>query len=374
MNMSHQLRTPMNTILGFSESLLTDENATLEMVKEDSKNIKLASRRLLDLINSILDISKLESDKEVVNNRDYNLDTVIYDLSSNINSKIDKENLMFTINANENCPNNLNGDDYKLSKVLNIFLTNAVNYTNYGEVSINISSKQIDNDNHEFTFHIKNTGHAMKTENFERSFEDLIKLNTNSNNDIDADTLKIIVAKELLNKLNGTVEFINETGQGTQYIVKLTQKVTSPGELGNIREKIQTVHEETYQKVDLQGKKVLIVDDGKVNSIVLERLLKPYNLEIKTTSNPRDGVDKATYEDYDMIFVNDQMEDMTGKEFINKLQSTGNKLPPIIGLKILSDETQNENKYFDELMCPIEKRELNKIIKKYLRKEVKYDI
>ena len=363
MNMSHQLRTPMNTILGFSESLLTDENATLEMVKEDSKNIKLASRRLLELINSILDISKLESDKEVVNNRDYNLDTVIYDLSSNINSKIDKENLMFTINANENCPNNLNGDDYKLSKVLNIFLTNAVNYTNYGEVSINISSKQIDNDNHEFTFHIKNTGHAMKTENFERSFEDLIKLNTNSNNDIDADTLKIIVAKELLNKLNGTVEFINETGQGTQYIVKLTQKVTSPGELGNIREKIQTVHEETYQKVDLQGKKVLIVDDGKVNSIVLERLLKPYNLEIKTTSNPRDGVDKVTYEDYDMIFVNDQMEDMTGKEFINKLQSTGNRLPPIVGMILNIDILDKTHKYDNILYCPIEYRELTKIIK-----------
>jgi CheY-like chemotaxis protein len=270
---------------------------------------------------------------------------------------------MFTINANENCPNNLNGDDYKLSKVLNIFLTNAVNYTNYGEVSINISSKQIDNDNHEFTFHIKNTGHAMKTENFERSFEDLIKLNTNSNNDIDADTLKIIVAKELLNKLNGTVEFINETGQGTQYIVKLTQKVTSPGELGNIREKIQTVHEETYQKVDLQGKKVLIVDDGKVNSIVLERLLKPYNLEIKTTSNPRDGVDKVTYEDYDMIFVNDQMEDMTGEEFINKLQSTGNRLPPIVGMILNIDILDKTHKYDNILYCPIEYRELTKIIK-----------
>ena len=76
---------------------------------------------MLDLVNSILDISKLESEKEVLNNQDYNLDTVIYDISSNINSKIDKENLVFSINANENCPNNLNGDDYKLSKILNIF-------------------------------------------------------------------------------------------------------------------------------------------------------------------------------------------------------------------------------------------------------------
>ena len=362
MNMSHQLRTPMNTILGFSESLLLDDNASLEEVREDSKNIKLSSKRLLELINSILDISKLESNKEVLNNEDYNLDTLIYDLSSHINSKIDKENLIFSINANENCPNNLYGDDYKLAKVLNIFLSNAVKYTNYGEVSLNVSSKQIDNENHEFVFHIKNTGHAMKTENFERSFEDLIKLNSDTNNDIDADTLKIIVAKGLLNIINGKVEFINEPGQGTQYIITITQKVTSPGELGNIREKIQTKHAITYQELNLLGKKALIIDDTKINSIILERLLKQYNLEIISTTNPRDGIDKATNENFDIIFVNHQMEELSGEEVVSKLESTGNKIPPVIGLINKSDDARDS--YDETIICPIEFRELNKIIKK----------
>ena len=369
MNMSHQLRTPMNTILGFSESLLTDENPTIEEVKEDSKNIKEASRKLLDLVNSILDISKLESEKEVLNNQDYNLDTVIYDISSNINSKIDKENLVFSINANENCPNNLNGDDYKLSKILNIFLSNAVKYTNYGEVSLNVSSKQIDETNHEFTFHIKNTGHAMKTENFERSFEDLIKLNSSANNDIDADTLKIIVAKGLLKIINGTVEFINEPGQGTQYIIRVTQKVVSPGELGNIREKIQTKHAITYQTLNLLGKKALVIDDEKINSIILERLLKQYNIEIEITSNARDGIEKATYETYDIIFVNHQMEDMSGEEVVSKLDATGNKVPPVIGLISSSSEFDKEYKYSVQLECPIEYRSLNKVLKNIFQNE-----
>ena len=155
MNMSHQLRTPMNTILGFSDSLLTNDNLTLESVNDDAGYIKQASKRLLELVNSILDISKFQSGKEILNDDDYLLDTVIYDVSSHINSLINKENLLFNINANENCPNNLYGDAYKLAKVLNIFLANAVKYTNYGEVSLNVSSSLVENDIHEFVFHIK---------------------------------------------------------------------------------------------------------------------------------------------------------------------------------------------------------------------------
>ena len=171
MNMSHQLRTPMNTILGFSDSLLTTENLTESALIIDSQNIELASKRLLDLINSILDISRIESNKEVLNNENYTLDSVIYDISSNINSKINKENIVFTINANSNCPNDLFGDPYKISKILNIILSNAIKNTEYGEISLNVSSSVVDAENHEFTFHIKNTGHTMKIENFERNFD-----------------------------------------------------------------------------------------------------------------------------------------------------------------------------------------------------------
>ena len=370
MNMSHQLRTPMNTILGFSDSLLTNENLTLESVNDDSGYIKQASKRLLELVNSILDISKLQSGKEILNDDDYLLDTVIYDVSSHINSLINKENLLFNINANENCPNNLYGDAYKLAKVLNIFLDNAVKYTNYGEVSLNVSSSLIENDIHEFVFHIKNTGHAMKTENFERSFEDLIKLNSSASNDIDADTLKIIVAKGLLNIIGGSVDFINEVGQGTQYIIKLKQKVTSNAEIGNIKEKIQTRHEITHEIINLLGKKCLVVDDEKVNIVILERLLQQYNISFESTFNPRDGVDKATNNQYDIIFVGHNMEDMSGEEFITKLEATGNKIPPVVGLISTVDDCDKEYKYSSLLVSPIEFRELNKVIKKYFSNEI----
>ena len=158
MNMSHQLRTPMNTILGFSDSLLTDDKLLESELIDNTSNIEAASKKLFDLVNSILDIAKLESNKETVNNADYKLETVVYDISSNINSLITKENLVFSINVDEDVYNNLNGDDYKLSKLLNLFLSTSIKYTNYGEVSLNVSCNFIETGVYEFVFYIKNNG------------------------------------------------------------------------------------------------------------------------------------------------------------------------------------------------------------------------
>lgn len=370
MNMSHQLRTPMNTILGFSDSLLTTEDLSQSDLITDSQSIEQASKKLLDLINSILEISKLESKKEVVNNVDYTLDSIIFDVSSHINSRINKENLVFTINANSNCPNDLNGDPEKLARVLNILLQNAVKSTDYGEVSFNVSSSVVDLEYHEFTFHIKNTGHTMQQEDFNRNFEDLIKLSADGNNDIDADTLKIIAAKGLLAMLGGTVEFINQTGQGTQYIVKIKQKVTTQNELGNIREKIQTRHEAANIKVDLTGKKILIIDDKNINTIILQRLLKQYNPEVENTLNPRDGIEKVTNTTYDLVFVNHEMEEMSGEEVVKKLETTGNRLPKIVGLVSGATEITDKRNYTAILDCPIDFRQLNKVIKQLFKSEV----
>ncbi len=367
MNMSHQLRTPMNTILGFSDSLLTTDKLMQSDLIDDTRNIEIASKKLLDLINSILDISKLESNKEVINNVEYSLDTVIYDISSNINSLIDNDNLSFTINAKEDCPNALFGDDYKIAKILNIFLSGVVKGAEYGSVSLDVSSQFIETGIYEFSFHIKNTGKSMSSKDFNITFDDLIKLNSESDNEIDADTLKIIVAKGLLEIIGGNIEFINEVGQGSQYIIKIKQKVLSDEKIGDIREKIQTKHEVFYNRIDLSNKKCLIIDDEKINTIILRRLLRPFKIEIDFTPNPREGIGMAGSEDYDIIFVNHEMKDVSGEEVIRKIESSGNRIPPVVGLTSISDDLTENNSYAAHIMCPIEFRELNRVINKIFK-------
>ena len=359
MNMSHQLRTPMNSILGFSELILLNDDLTLESVKEDTLNIKTSSKYLLDLINAILDLSKLESDKAIVYNENYNLDNVIYDISSSINSKL-RENIVFTINADEICPNDLVGDGYKLFKILSIILMNAVNHTEYGEVSLNISCTQIDSLNYEFTFLIKNSGHIMKVEDFNRNFEDLVRLSNDDNSSISVESLNLVVAKGLINIIGGTVEFINESGKGTQYIIKLKQKLSGQGKLGNIKEKIQTKYDMTHQIINLLGKKVLIIDEDKVNMSVVHRLMSQYNISIETSLNPRDGIDLVNNNNYDLIIVNHNMNDMKGDEVVNKLSTSANKVPPIIGIVTKVNDVNGIYNY--KLESPIEFKELNKII------------
>ena len=364
MNMSHQLRTPMNTILGFSETIITSTDRNEQNVKDDAKNIMLAANNLNNLINSIIDISILESNKETVNIVDYNLDTIIYDVSSHVNAKILKDNLVFTINVDENCPNDLVGDGQKLCKILNIIILNAVNHTNYGEVSLNVSSTQIDSVNHEVTFLIKNSGHAMDVKNFDLDFDDLIKVSNENNYNIDSDTLNFIIAKKLIDMIGGNIEFINETGKGTQYIIKLKQKLFGNSLVGNIREKIQTKHALTHNVLNLLEKKVLIIDDQKVNITILQRMLSKYNLKIDTSLNPREGVDIASNNNYDLIIVNNNMKDMSGVDVINRLTSTGNRIPPIIGIVTKNDDTSVYSNYYDVVVAPIEFRMLNRVINK----------
>ena len=367
MNMSHQLRTPMNTILGFSDSLLTTDKLLQSDLINDTANIEVASKELLELINSILDISKIEGNKEVLNNEEYNLDTVIYDISSHINALIKNDNLLFTINAKEDCPNDLIGDDYKLSKVLNILLSSVVRGAEYGSVSLDVSSQFIETGIYEFTFHIKNSGKSIDSKDFNITFEDLIKLNSENSNDIDADTLKIIVAKGLIEILGGSIEYKNEIGQGSQYIIKLQQKVLGDERIGNIREKIQTKREVFYHRVDLSNKKCLIIDDEKINAIILRRLLRPFKIDVDFTPNPREGIGMASSKEYDIIFVNHVMKNITGEEIIRKLETTGNKIPPVVGLTSISDDLTDNNSYSAHMMCPIEFRELNRIINKIFK-------
>ena len=344
-NISHQIRTPMSIIVGMSEHIIIDNDITEEEVRENTLYVKNASDSLLNLINSIFDLSRIESNKDIINIDNYCLDSVIFDISSNINSKL-KENLVFTINADEICPNDLVGDGHKLCKILNIFLMNAINHTEYGEVSLNVSCTQIDSLNYELTFLIKNSGHSMSNEMFNTSFEDIVEMKN-----IDHNTINLVVAKSLLDMIGGSIEFINETGKGTQYIIKLKQKLSSQNKLGNIKEKIQTNYDLSHRIVNLLGKKVLIVDDDKTNIELLSKYLSQYNLIIDSTFEISDCNNLIKNNNYDIVFINAKFDGI----------DLSNKDIKVIGLVDKINDGKSNN-YYDKLNAPFEFRDVNKII------------
>lgn len=370
-NMSHEIRTPMNTIIGFAESLLSEEDLTQDIVKRDMAYIHDSSITLLELINNILDISRIESGREQVQIKDYPLQDMVFEVNSLITAKMKNKEVTFNINIDHNLPRVLKGDSQKIVKVIVNILTCAVNYTNYGKIDLNINKHQRDDDKFEFEILVANTGHAMQEQDFDLSFNDFIKVGTERDNTIDGVKLGIMCAKEYADMMGGRIEFKNEVGKGTRYFFYLEQDIADNTPCGDIfahaSDKIE------HKLFDLTGKKVLVVDDSKVNVKLAQRLLTPYNLVIDTALSGNECLEMAKANKYDLIFLDHMMPEMDGVTTLKFLKSYGLDLPPVIVLTANSyngaKEKYAELGFSGYLAKPISYKELNKIMYEFFYNE-----
>ena len=206
-SISHEIRTPMNTILGFSQAMLEEKHLTEDIVKRDTKDIKAASADLLELINNILDISRIESGKETVDLKEYKIEDLLFEVNSVIVSKVSRDVLDFKINVDGNIPTKYKGDSDKLFKILVNILANAISHTKFGSVSLDVGGAYV-GETFKLSLIIANTGHEMTESEFNRSFEDF----SEEGSTIGTDSIKLglIVAKRLIEMLGGSIDFRNE--------------------------------------------------------------------------------------------------------------------------------------------------------------------
>ena len=363
-NMSHEIRTPLNTILGFSNSLTEEEHINKEVIDRDVSMIHDASTTLLELINNILDITRIESGKEQVDEKEYKLDNLVFDINSVILAKIDKKVLDFKINVNNTIPSGYYGDYIKIYKILLCILNNALKYSNYGHVSLDIDGTKIDDDYFEFKFTVANEGHAMTTENFEVDFNDFVKIESGYNNVVDSTALGLILAKKLIEMLEGKIEFANKKGEGTKYFVTLKQKINDNNPVGDLY-LVDHKNKELFH-IDCTGKKVLIVDDNNLNIKLGSKLLQAYNFDIDSATSGKECIEKVEKNKYDIIFLDHMMPEMDGIVTLKELKKISSNIPPVIALTANS-YTGIKEKYIEEgfndfLAKPISVKELNRII------------
>ena len=363
-SVSHAIRTPMNTILGYSQSLLEERELTEDKVKRDAKDIKEASTELLELINNILDISRIESNKEEVEVKDYKIEELLRDINSLITSKITKDKLDFVINVDSNIPTSYRGDSNKIYKIIVNVLLNAIESTKYGNVSLDVGGAYIGTI-FKLSLIISNTGHVMSEEEFNKDFDEFSnETNTQGTN---KEKLGLIVAKRLISLMGGTIDFKNEAGKGTRYIISIDQEVIDDMKIGNVT--IESVGSTEESPLDLTGLKTLLVDDSKVNIKLATRLLSQFNLDITTASNGQECIDLVKKDDFDIIFLDHMMPGLDGVETVHILRDSGYEMP-IIALTANS-YTGSRDKYIaegftDYLPKPFQYKELNKILKKYM--------
>lgn len=367
-NMSHEIRTPMNAIMGFSEAILNEKVFTEDGAKKDIAHIYTAGTNLLEIINNILDISKIETGEEKIELREYSIGSIVLELKSIIEARINTEKIKFITNIDPNTPRLMLGDKTKIFQVLLNILSNSVKYTEVGRITLTVNTT-ISGNYANLHFKVSDTGYGIKKEDFQKLFEKFSRLETATKNEIEGTGLGLVITKRLVDLMGGKIWFESEYGAGTNFYIELSQKIVNKEAIGNILIENSIKHDHSY--IDCSNYKLLLVDDNKLNLKVAEKVLEPYKFSITTLDNGKDCVDLIkSGEEFDMIFLDHMMPRMDGIEVLHILHKLdGYTIPPVVALTANAITGMREmylNEGFDEYLSkPINTGDLDKLIRKY---------
>ena len=370
-NMSHEIRSPMNAIVGLSEGMLHTEDFDPEVARTDIKHISGAGRSLLEIINNILDISKIESGKETLEMKEYSIGDIVSDLSVIIETRLIDRPIQLVLDIDPEIPSKLYGDSTKLFQVLLNVLTNACKYTEVGKIKFSIKS-EIKDGVVDLHFKISDTGFGIKKEDYDKLFEKFSRLDSATKNEIEGTGLGLVITKKYVDLMGGKIWFESEYNVGTTFYITLTQKIINSNAIGVINDSL--VKEKRVDYLNCQGKKILVVDDDKMNSKVVKRLLSSYNFEIDLVATSQECIYKIKEgNEYDLIFLDYVMPEMDGVNVLQVLKKLEDyKIPPIVCITanalVGMKEMYLEAGFDDYLSKPVNELELDKIINKYFGK------
>ena len=365
-NMSHEIRTPLNAIVGFSQAL--EEENLPDEAKDEVKDIIMASQSLLEIVNGILDISKIEANKLEIVNAEYDFNKVLEELVALTRARMGDKPLQFKTNFDPTIPTVLYGDHTRIKQIILNLLTNAVKYTKEGYINFKVDSV-IKEDVCRLIISVEDSGIGIKEENINKLFSKFERFDLEKNITIEGTGLGLAITKKLVDLMNGKIVVQSTYGEGSRFTVAIDQKIVKTPTI--------TIKDQNEQKevkaFDVSGKRILVVDDNKLNLKVATRLLKEYNVEIETIDSGFECIEKIKAgQIYDLILMDDMMPKMTGTETIAKLKQIEGYNIPTIALTANAISGMKE-KYmkagFDGYLSkPIDKLELNRVINDFLNK------
>lgn len=364
-SMSHEIRTPLNAIVGFSNSLNENPNVSDE-VRADIKDILVASDNLLEIVNGVLDISKIEANKIEIINKEYDTKKMFEELSKLTKVRIGSKPIEFITQFDESLPRVLYGDHTRVKQVVLNLLTNAAKYTDEGRIIFKVDSV-IKDDIVRMVISVEDTGRGIKKENIDKLFTKFERLDEDKNTTIEGTGLGLAITKKLLELMHGSIVVQSNYGEGSKFTVSIDQRM--------VKNPTISLDEDTRKSTEtfsLLGKKVLVVDDNKLNIKVATRLLTPYKLEIISAESGFETIDKLKENNnYDLILMDDMMPKMSGTETLKNIKKDNLFEGPIVALTA-NALTGMKEKYielgFDDYLAkPIEKGELNRVLEKYLK-------
>ncbi|MBR1729838.1 MAG: response regulator [Selenomonadaceae bacterium] len=323
-NMSHDIRTPMNAIMGFA-NLALNHMDNQDLVRDYLSKILTSSKHLLSLINDVLDMSRIESGKVRIEEHECNLSDIMRDLKAIVQSDIKSKRIKFNINTLDVVNEDIFCDKLRLNQVLLNLLSNAFKFTAPGgTISVSIFEKSGAPEGFvNYSFHVKDNGIGMSKEFQKHVFEPFERERSSTVRGIQGTGLGMAIAKNIVNMMNGTIEVKSEEGKGTEFILNFTFRLSShPRVIGKIEE--------------IEGRKMLIADDDFNTCASLSKMLASIGLRSEWTASGQEAIlrTKLALEQEDPFYgfiIDWLMPDLNGIEAVRRIRKLiGNERPIII--------------------------------------------
>ena len=380
-SMSHEIRTPLNAVLGMDELILLEtakekeaDPALTERIRGYAENIKDAGQVLLSVINDILDLTKIESGRMEIKPAPYSLKTLVDDVGTMVRVRAEQKGLSYVQKTDPEIPDHLIGDELRIRQIMINLLNNAVKYTDSGEVEMDISMKDKNDQTLSLCICVKDTGIGIRPEDLPRIFGDFQRLDEDHNRHIEGTGLGLSIVKRMIGLMNGDINVSSEYKKGSVFTALIPQQINREPEKAGAAGKYKKLGEAiTYHTPDCR---YLVVDDNRLNLLVATRFLDGLNGHIDTAKSGPEALERMRENKYDLIFMDHMMPDMSGvKAFELSLEDPDNinKSTPMIMMtaNALSGVREEYLKkgFADYISKPIEIAELLRIVKLHLPSE-----
>lgn len=372
-NMTHEMRTPLNAVLGKNNIIINDtkEQETLKL----SKEINTSGKIILAMINDILDLSKMEAGKMTINPVNYSPSVISYEVADIMRSDAVAKGLGFKLEVSSNVPAGLYGDDVRIRQVIMNLVSNAIKYTREGSVTLRMWFDNIDPNDKIGQLHVAviDTGIGIKEEDLPKLKKAFMRLDSENNRNVEGTGLGLAISSSLLQLMGSELKVDSVYEIGSTFSFTVEQMVT---DARSLRKFYKETDDSGIKRFDASLAKVLVVDDNKVNFSVCKGLMKYYGFVPDYAESGEKALKMIKTGDYDLIFIDHLMPEMSGLEVLNHIKE---EYPEMYGKTPIVALTANENQnseeeykglgFTDYLGKPIDEQKLHDILDKYIPEE-----
>lgn len=360
-NISHEIRTPLNAIIGLLDQM--HEQLKQNNQQDDILTIQHAANSLLHIINDLLDLSKIEAGKISFENKEFSLSLLLQKLKGTLTSLSTKKDLKVDFEIDQQIPNYIIGDQYRLNQILLNLGSNAVKFTSKGRISVNARLLNISKQTIDIRFEVKDTGIGIATENQSNVFERFIQVDNNNSRKFGGTGLGLAICKKLVELQDGEIGVDSELGKGATFWFNLSFKIA--------KETIEPIANlvDTTEAIDLGSKRLLVVDDNLLNLKLAVQVLKRLNVNVTTVISGHEAVNCLKTETFDAILLDIHMPDMNGFDTFQAIRELGVKSPIIALTADTFEETRLEIERFGFeaiLLKPYNINELKELLQRVI--------